>query len=43
MSTFVLTSTKDLIDQTIDEGNTLSADTRYANTWLIYNNSLPQW
>ena len=36
-------SIKDLIDHTIDEGNKLFADTRFASTWVIYHNALPQW
>ena len=34
---------KELIDHTIDEGNRLFSDTRFANTWFIYHDALPQW
>ena len=36
-------SIRDLIDHTIDEGNKLFADTRFASTWVIYHDALPQW
>ena len=38
-----MTSIKVLIDHVIDEGNRLFADTRYAKSWMIYHDALPQW
>ena len=38
-----MTSIKELIDHVIDEGNRVFADTRYARTWVIYHDALPQW
>ena len=40
---FDMVSIKELIDHVIDEGNRLFADTRFAKTWLIYHDALPQW
>ena len=38
-----VTSIKVLIDHVIAEGNRLFRDTRYADTWVIYHDALPQW
>ena len=38
-----MTSIRELIDHVIDEGNRIFADTRYANSWIIYHDALPQW
>ena len=38
-----MTSIRELIDHVIDEGNRIFADTRYASSWIIYHDALPQW
>ena len=38
-----MTSIKGLIDHVISEGNRIFADTRFATTWWIYHDALPQW
>ena len=40
---FGVTSIKVLVDHVINEGNRLFADTRFANTWVIYHDALSQW
>jgi hypothetical protein len=40
---FAVTSIQLLVDHVIDEGNRLFLDTRFANTWTIYHDALPQW
>ena len=39
---FSITSIKVLVDHVINEGNRLFADTRFADTWSIYHDALPQ-
>ena len=38
-----MTSIKELIDHTIDEGNRLFDETRFKDTWMIYHDSLLQY
>ena len=40
---FLITSIQVLVDHVIDKGNWLFAETRFAGTWSIYHNALPQW
>ena len=38
-----MTLIKELINYVINERNRIFADTRYAQTWIISHNALPQW
>ena len=40
---FAITSIQVLVDHVIAEGNRLFSDTRFAGTWSIYHDALPQW